>query len=105
VTGLRHVEPAHLGDHMAAGDARRLMAALRARTGRPPAKAALKKLILQLARENAQWQHRRIQGEPARNQLPPGADQQPITVHDLEVRRLLHTRILSGASNEYPYTA
>ncbi|MFF1932614.1 integrase core domain-containing protein [Streptomyces sp. NPDC058228] len=41
----------------------------------------------------------------ARNQLPPGADQQPITVHDLEVRRLLRTRILGGAINEYRYAA
>ncbi|MFJ5725627.1 integrase core domain-containing protein [Streptomyces sp. NPDC093149] len=39
----------------------------------------------------------------ARKQLPPGADQQPITVHDLEVRRLLRTRILGGAINEYRY--
>jgi hypothetical protein len=31
----------------------------RTRTGRPPTKAALKKLVLQLARENAQWGHRR----------------------------------------------
>ena len=41
----------------------------------------------------------------ARNQLPPGADQQPVTVHDLEVRRLLRTRILGGAINEYRYAA
>ncbi len=37
----------------------------------------------------------------ARNQLPPGVDQQSITVHDLDVRRLLRTRILGGAINEY----
>ncbi len=43
-----------------------LIRAHRARTGRPPTKAALKKLVLQLARENAQWGHRRIQGELAR---------------------------------------
>lgn len=40
--------------------------ARRARTGRPPTKAALKKLVLQLAHENAAWGHRRIQGELAR---------------------------------------
>ncbi|MET7551488.1 hypothetical protein [Streptomyces sp. NPDC005078] len=41
----------------------------------------------------------------ARNQLPPGAAQQPITVHDLEVRRLLRTRIFGRAINEYCYAA
>ncbi|MFV5998587.1 integrase core domain-containing protein [Streptomyces sp. NPDC056231] len=41
----------------------------------------------------------------ARDQLPSGADQQPITVHDLEVCRLLRTRILGGAINEYRYAA
>ncbi|MFF3878289.1 integrase core domain-containing protein [Streptomyces sp. NPDC001978] len=41
----------------------------------------------------------------ARNQLPPGADQQPIAVHELEGRRLLRTRILGGVINEYCYAA
>jgi putative transposase len=41
----------------------------------------------------------------ARYQLPPADDQQPATVHDLEGRRLLRTRILVGIINEYRYTA
>ncbi|MFE9694255.1 integrase core domain-containing protein [Micromonospora sp. NPDC005806] len=41
----------------------------------------------------------------ARNQLPPGADQQPIAVHELESRRLLRTRILGGVISEYRYAA
>lgn len=41
----------------------------------------------------------------ARNQLPPGADQQPTAVHRPESRRLLHTRILGDVINEYRYAA
>jgi transposase InsO family protein len=41
----------------------------------------------------------------ARHQLPPNADQQPATVHDLDTRRLLRTRVLGGLINEYQYTA
>ncbi|MDH6580521.1 integrase core domain-containing protein [Kitasatospora sp. MAP5-34] len=39
----------------------------------------------------------------ARNQLPPGGDQQPTTVHNLDTRRLLRTRVLGGVINEYRY--
>ncbi|MET7906671.1 integrase, partial [Streptomyces sp. NPDC005355] len=38
----------------------------RRRTGRPPTTAAIKTLVLQPARENPRWGHRRIQGELTR---------------------------------------
>ncbi|MFE7713078.1 integrase core domain-containing protein [Streptomyces sp. NPDC057486] len=38
----------------------------RRRTGRPPTAAALKKLVVHLAKEDPRWGHRRIQGELAR---------------------------------------
>ncbi|MFJ2766081.1 integrase core domain-containing protein [Streptomyces prasinus] len=41
----------------------------------------------------------------ARQQLPPDADRRPATVHDLDGRRLLRTRVLGGIINEYRYAA
>lgn len=41
----------------------------------------------------------------ARHQLPLSTHQQPATVHDLEGRRLLRTRVLGGVINEYCYAA
>ncbi|MDT7640722.1 MAG: putative transposase, partial [Pseudonocardiales bacterium] len=37
----------------------------------------------------------------SRDQLTPETDQQPATVHDLDARRLLRTRIRGGLINEY----
>ncbi|WP_342775445.1 integrase core domain-containing protein [Streptomyces tateyamensis] len=47
--------------------------ARRTRTGRPPTTTALKKLVRRLARENAGWGRRRIQGELARLGRPIAA--------------------------------
>ncbi|MFH9355346.1 integrase core domain-containing protein [Kitasatospora sp. NPDC017646] len=41
----------------------------------------------------------------ARNQIPPGADQQPTIAHGLESRRIVRTRVLGGVINEYRYAA
>jgi putative transposase len=41
----------------------------------------------------------------SRDQLPPDAGQQPITVHNLNARRLLRTRVLGGLINEHHYAA
>ncbi|MFF0116503.1 integrase core domain-containing protein [Streptomyces prasinus] len=42
----------------------------------------------------------------ARQQLPPDAKERPdATVHDLDTRRVLRTRILDGLINEYRYAA
>jgi transposase len=40
--------------------------ARRRTTGRPSTRAAIKKLVLQLAQQNPRWGHRRIHGELAR---------------------------------------
>ncbi|MEV5008476.1 integrase [Streptomyces sp. NPDC055692] len=42
----------------------------RRRTGHPPTAAALKKLVLHLAKENPRWGHRRIQGAFSNLSLP-----------------------------------
>jgi putative transposase len=37
----------------------------------------------------------------SRHHLPPDIDQNPATVHDLDARRVLRTRVLGGLINEY----
>jgi hypothetical protein len=41
----------------------------------------------------------------AYQRLPPGANQQPITVPDVAPRRLRRTHILGGLINEHRYAA
>ncbi|MFC9627202.1 integrase core domain-containing protein [Streptomyces sp. NPDC056930] len=41
----------------------------------------------------------------SRQQLPPSTTEQPATVHDLDDRSLLRTRVLGGIINEYQYAA
>jgi transposase InsO family protein len=41
----------------------------------------------------------------SRHQLPPNIDQHPATMHDLEARRVVRTRVLGGLINEYRYAA
>lgn len=41
----------------------------------------------------------------SRGRLPPDADQQTISVHNLNARRLLRTHVLGGLINEYHYAA
>jgi hypothetical protein len=40
-----------------------------------------------------------------KHQLPPNIDQHPATMHDLEARRVVRTRVLGGLINEYRYAA
>ncbi|MGW0632742.1 integrase core domain-containing protein [Streptomyces sp. NPDC002758] len=49
--------------------------------------------------------HNEHRPHQARHQLPPEAHEQPATVHDLDTRKVLRTRILGGLINEYRYTA
>jgi hypothetical protein len=41
----------------------------------------------------------------SRQQLPPSATEQPPTIHNLDDRRLLRTRVLGSIINEYRYAA
>ncbi|MFD8389217.1 integrase core domain-containing protein [Streptomyces sp. NPDC059680] len=45
--------------------------------------------------------HNEHRPHQARHQLPPEAHEQPATVHDLDTRKVLRTRILGGLINEY----
>ncbi|MER7178379.1 integrase core domain-containing protein [Streptomyces hyaluromycini] len=49
--------------------------------------------------------HNEHRPHQARHQLPPEAHEQPATVHDLDIRKVLRTRILGGLINEYRYAA
>jgi ABC-type microcin C transport system duplicated ATPase subunit YejF len=43
--------------------------------------------------------------EPEARARPPGANRQPVLVHEPESHRLLRTRLLSGAINECRYAS
>lgn len=53
-----------------------------------------------------QLHHNGHRPHQARDQLPPAAHEKPATVHDLDTRKVLRTRITGGLINEYDgYTA
>ncbi|GAA3479453.1 hypothetical protein GCM10018966_039830 [Streptomyces yanii] len=52
-----------------------------------------------------QRHHNMHRPHPSRSQLPPDAQDQPATAHDLGSRRLLRTRFFGGTLNEYCYAA
>ncbi|MFC5853701.1 integrase core domain-containing protein, partial [Streptomyces chlorus] len=68
--------------------------------------------VLIIGESHARWvltsyqdHYNRHRPHRARQQLPPDADRRPATVHDLDDRRLLRTRVLGGVINEYRYVA
>ncbi|GAA1925376.1 hypothetical protein [Streptantibioticus ferralitis] len=52
-----------------------------------------------------QRHHNEHRPQWARDQLPPGAHEQRATVHDIDTRKVLRTRILGELINEYRYAA